>query len=154
MGWGVVRAEGTRIAHVSHGIIHVPEDLPLAERLVQLHDELQEVLQVHRPEEGAVEALFFAKDVQAASKLGHARGVVLLALAKVGISVYEYAPARVKRAVSGRGRADKRQVALMVKALLGMRELPGADATDALAVAITHAQFSRVERVLRDARRH
>jgi crossover junction endodeoxyribonuclease RuvC len=111
-----------------------------------------EVLAQHAPDAAAVEALFFAKDAQAASKLGHARGVVLLALARAGVPIFEYPPARVKRAVVGRGRADKQQVALMVGALLGLRGLPGADATDALAVAIAHAQIERVDRALRAGR--
>ena len=153
LGWGIVRAEGTRLTHESHGIVHTNTALSLAERLVQIDAALQAVIDEHAPEEAAVESMFYAKDAQAASKLGHARGVVLLVMAKAGLAIYEYPPARVKRAVSGRGRADKTQVAMMVRALLGMREMPGSDATDALAVAITHAQFSRVDRVLRAAQR-
>lgn len=153
LGWGIVRAEGTRLIHQAHGIVHTDTSLPLARRLLQIDEALGEVVSTFGPDEAAVESLFFAKDAQAAGKLGHARGVVLLLLAKAGMEVHEYAPARVKRAVCGRGRGTKEQVAMMVGALLRMRELPGADATDALAVAITHAQFARVDRVLREARR-
>ncbi len=153
LGWGIVRAEGTRLTCEGYGIVHPDASLPIAGRLVQIDVALGAVMREHAPDEAAVESLFFAKDAQAASKLGHARGVVLLVLAKAGVPIHEYEPARVKRAVTGRGRADKQQVALMVKALLGLRELPGADATDALAVAVTHAQYARLDRVLRAAGR-
>ncbi|PIE06040.1 MAG: crossover junction endodeoxyribonuclease RuvC [Sorangium cellulosum] len=151
LGWGVVRAEGTKIVHEAHGIIHTNTTLSLAQRLLQIDKALGKVLEQFPPEHGAVESIFFSKDPQAAAKLGHARGVVLLLLARAGVPVSEYPPSRVKRAVSGRGRADKKQVAMMVRALLGLKELPGADATDALAVAITHAQFARVEQAMRTA---
>ncbi|HLV65561.1 MAG TPA: crossover junction endodeoxyribonuclease RuvC, partial [Polyangiaceae bacterium] len=98
---------------------------------------LADVLDAHRPEVSAVETLFFHKDAQAAAKLGHARGVVLLCLARAGLDVEEYSPARVKRAIAGHGRADKRQMSLMVRALLGLAEPPPSDAADALALAIT-----------------
>ena len=151
LGWGIIVTEGTRLVHVAHGIVHTTVSEALAFRLCEIDDALRTVIREHAPEEGAVESLFFAKDPQAASKLGHARGVVLLALSRESVAIYEYPPARVKRAVSGRGRASKQQVALMVKALLNMTEMPGVDATDALAVAITHAHVSRVDRALRAA---
>lgn len=152
LGWGIVRAEGTRLSCEGYGIVHTNTEWALADRLVQIDEALRGVLEAHGPGEAAVESLFYAKDPQAASKLGHARGVVLLVLAKAGIPIHEYEPARVKKSVSGRGRADKKQVAMMVRALLGMRETPGVDATDALAVAITHAQYARVDRILRGVR--
>jgi crossover junction endodeoxyribonuclease RuvC len=152
MGWGVVRAEGTRLHCEGYGIVHMSQQAPLAARLVQIEEGLRAVLMQFEPTQAAVEALFYAKDPQAASKLGHARGVVLLVLAKEAIEIHEYEPARVKRAVTGRGRADKHQVSMMVKALLGIRDTPGLDATDALAAAITHAQYARMNRVLREAR--
>ncbi len=151
LGWGIVEAQGTRLVHNAHGIVHTDTAQPLERRLVQIDEALREVLLQYGPEEAAVESLFYAKDAQAASKLGHARGVVLLVLAKGGVPIREYPPARVKRTVCGRGRATKQQVAMMVRALLGMRELPGTDATDALAVALTHAQFARVDRVMHAA---
>jgi crossover junction endodeoxyribonuclease RuvC len=88
-----------------------------------------------------VESLFFHKDAQAAAKLGHARGVVLLALARAGVAIAEYPPARVKRTVVGTGQAEKRQVALMVRALLRLADVPPADAADALALAVTHLRL-------------
>ena len=149
LGWGIVRAEGTRLICEGNGVVNPSISASLAERLVQIDEALGQVIDTYKPDEAAVETIFFAKDAQSASKLGHARGVVLLALARGGMPVHEYEPARVKRAVSGRGRADKMQVAMMVKAILGLTLLPATDASDALAVAITHAYFARLDSVIR-----
>lgn len=110
--------------------------------------QLTQVIERHRPDVGSVETIFFNKDAQAAAKLGHARGVVLFCMARAGVDVVEYAPARVKRTIAGNGQADKRQVALVIKALLALDELPGADATDALALAITHLRVGPLKEAL------
>lgn len=149
LGWGVIQACGNRLMHRAHGVIDTNESHPLAYRLCEIDDVLEQVIEAYRPQQAAVEALFFARDPQAASKLGHARGVALLRLARAQVTIYEYPPARIKRAIAGNGRADKRQVGLMVKSLLGMREELRADASDALAVAITHAQVARFDAALR-----
>jgi len=141
LGYGLVRREGTRLSHLGHGVIELSADLPLAARLVCLEVELSEVLGRFRPDLAVVESLFFHKDAQAAAKLGHARGVVLLVLARATIPILELAPARVKRLVSGHGRADKRQVALMMKSLFGLTSLPRHDATDALALAVAQLRL-------------
>lgn len=141
LGWGLVSREGTRLRHVAHGVISPSATLPLAERLVAIEKELVEVISCHCPDAAAVESLFFHKDAQAAAKLGHARGIVLLVLARAQIATFEYAPAKVKRIVSGHGGADKRQVALMMRGLLNLTSLPRADATDALALAVTHLRL-------------
>jgi len=138
LGWGVVAREGNRLRHLGHGVLVLPPDLPLAERLTLIETGLSEVIAQFRPQASSVESLFFAKDPQAASKLGHARGVVLLCCARSGLTVAEYAPTRVKRTVTGHGAADKRQVALLVRATLGLDVLPPSDAADALALALTH----------------
>jgi crossover junction endodeoxyribonuclease RuvC len=137
-GWGLVARHGTRLTHVAHGIVHTDERTSIAERLVVIERALVEVLSQHTPDEASVEALFFAKDAQAAAKLGHARGVALLVCARAGLGVYEYAPALVKRAVAGNGRAEKTQVAQMIRVVLGLAAAPPADAADALALAVTH----------------
>lgn len=139
-GWGVVRKIGTRLVHVAHGIIAVESVGALCDRLVAIEAGLVEVVRVHDPDEASIESLFFAKDAQAAAKLGHARGVAMLVCARAGVAPFEYAPARVKRTVTGAGRADKAQVAQMVRVILGLREAPKADAADALAIALTHLQ--------------
>jgi crossover junction endodeoxyribonuclease RuvC len=144
LGWGLVRRESTRLEHVAHGVVVLDASASLAERLVGIEQALGEILRVHKPDAAAVESLFFHKDAQAASKLGHARGVVLLVLTRAAVSLGEYSPALVKRTVVGRGAADKRQVALVMKAMLGLGQLPRADATDALALAITHLRVAHL----------
>jgi crossover junction endodeoxyribonuclease RuvC len=139
-GWGVVERRGTRLVHLAHGIVHTDEKQPIAVRLVTIERELVAVVTAHAPTVASVEALFFAKDAQAASKLGHARGVALLVCARAGLDVHEYPPALVKRAVAGSGRAEKAQVAQMVRVVLGLAAAPPADAADALAAAVTHLQ--------------
>ena len=144
MGWGVVRREGTRLLHIAHGVIDVDTDAPFADRLCEIERELEKVVQAHRPSGCAVEAMFFGKDASAAAKLGHARGVALLVLARAGLAVAEYEPALVKRNVGGSGRSDKRQVAMIVSAMLHLSTPPRPDAADALAIAIMHANVSAV----------
>ncbi len=140
LGWGVVERRGTRFVHRGHGVIQTDERQAIAYRLVTIECELVEVVRAHAPIVASVEALFYAKDAQAAAKLGHARGVVLLVCARAGLDVYEYAPALVKRAVAGSGRAEKAQVAQMIRVVLGLSSPPPSDAADALALAVTHLQ--------------
>ena len=139
-GWGVVERRGTRLFHLAHGVIDTDVKTSIAARLVEIERGLVEVVAEHSPDIASVEALFFAKDAQAAAKLGHARGVVLLVFARAGLEVHEYAPALVKRAVAGSGRADKPQVAQMIRVILGLPVAPRADAADALALAVTELQ--------------
>jgi len=152
LGWGMVRRDGSRLVHVAHGVITPTSSDLLAQRLVAIADQLGAIIHEFRPDAAAVETLFFHKDAQAASKLGHARGVVLLALCQAAVAIAEYSPALVKRTVVGRGAADKRQVALIVKAALGLEQLPRADATDALALALTHLRVAHLPAV-REPRR-
>jgi crossover junction endodeoxyribonuclease RuvC len=130
---------GSRLVHVAHGVI-IAKGETLGERLVAIERGLVEVLRTHRPMAASVESIFFAKDAQAAVKLGHARGVALLVCAREGLPIAEYPPARVKRTVTGHGRAEKSQVALMIRAVLGLPSVPPFDAADALAIAVTHLQ--------------
>jgi len=153
LGWGVLSRQGTRMEHVAHGVIDTVEDSPLADRLLLIDTALEAVIAEHRPDVGAVESLFFAKNAQSAAKLGHARGVILLRLARAGISIREYAPALVKRTVVGRGAADKKQVALVVSAMLRLEKPPRPDAADALAIALTHMSVASFEAAMSKARR-
>jgi crossover junction endodeoxyribonuclease RuvC len=147
LGWGVIAVEGTRLRHIAHGVVHATEHASLAMRLLQLDDGLRAEIARHAPHEAGVESIFYAKDPSAAAKLGHARGVVLLALQRAGVAVHEYPPATVKRAVGAHGRADKSQVAQMVRVFLALTEAPRADAADALAIAITHVQCWPARRI-------
>ena len=142
-GWGVVAKSGSRLSHVANGQIRTDAALSLPERLVMIDRELTDVILLHRPDTSAVEEVFVNKNPQSTLKLGHARGVVLLALARAGLPVHEYATRLVKKALVGTGAAEKAQVQAMLKVLLPGVQLAGADAADALAVAICHAHMGR-----------
>ncbi len=149
-GWGVVTITGSRLAHVAHGVIAPPETLAFAERLLFLFEAVTAVLAEHAPHEAAVEETFMANNAGSALKLGHARAASLIAPARAGLPVAEYAATVVKKAVVGVGGADKTQVAFMVRRLIPAAGEVKADAADALAVAITHAHARRA-RVLGSA---
>ena len=137
-GWGVIDVEGNRLRHVAHGVIKVPVEGSLATRLHELFEGIAAVVAEQKPIEAAVEETFVNVNPGSTLKLGQARGVVLLAPARAGLPVFEYAANLVKKSVVGVGHADKRQIAMMVGRLLPGIEAK-ADAADALAVAICHA---------------
>ena len=138
-GWGVIESCGNRLTFVGCGSVEPAENLPLAGRLLAIHQGLTRVLADFAPAEAAVEQTFVNKDGVATLKLGQARGVAMLSPAMFGIAVSEYAPNQVKKTVVGAGHADKQQIAMMLKILLPKADPPSADAADALAIAITHA---------------
>ena len=138
-GWGVIEVDGNRLIYVGCGSVEPKDSLPLASRLLAIHEGLIAVLGDFRPAEAAVEQTFVNKDGVATLKLGQARGVAMLAPAMSGISVAEYAPNQVKKTVVGAGHADKNQILVMLKILLPKAEPKSPDAADALAIAITHA---------------
>jgi crossover junction endodeoxyribonuclease RuvC len=140
-GWGVIRAEGNRLSHVAHGTVKTPANAPLAQRLGALYDGLMGVIGAHGASEAAVEEVFVNVNPQSTLKLGQARGVVLLAASRAGLGVSEYSTRAVKKALTGTGAAQKAQVQAMVERLLPGLNVVGADAADALAVAITHAHL-------------
>lgn len=140
MGWGIVEAQGSRLSFVACGSVHSDAKLTLADRLRQLHDGLAAIVHLHVPHEAAVEETFVNRDPQSALKLGQARGIALLVPALAGLSVAEYAANLVKKTVTGAGHAEKAQIAMMVKVLLPRSDAGSADAADALAIAICHAQ--------------
>ena len=142
-GWGIVAKTGSRLSHIANGQVKTDPKAPLAKRLVTLDRELTDVILAHRPDTSAVEEVFVNSNPQSTLKLGQARGVCLLALARAGLPVAEYATRLVKKALVGTGGADKAQVQAMLKVLLPGVKLAGADAADALAVAICHAHMRR-----------
>ena len=150
-GWGVIEIEGNRLRHVAHGVVRVPAAGTLAERLRELFDGVAAIVEAQRPLEAAVEETFVNINAGSTLKLGQARGVVVLAPARAGLPVFEYAANLVKKSVTGAGHADKRQIAMMVGRLLPGVEATN-DAADALAVAICHAHHrataKRVEAAL------
>jgi crossover junction endodeoxyribonuclease RuvC len=152
MGYGLVRETTGGLQAVDYGVVITSPNIPLSQRLQQLYRELSDLVAKHQPDEGAMEELFFSRNVRTAMSVGQARGVALLALADAGLSVTDYTPLTIKQAVSGFGAADKIQVQTTVKLLLRLDSLPSPDdAADALAVAICHLHSARLNKVLRDS---
>jgi len=138
-GYGLVDGSGGKLGFVAAGGITTSAKLTFPERLKRIYDGLDGVMEEHNPDAVALESVFFAKNVQSALKLGHARGVAVLAAVNRGIPVFEYSALQIKQSVVGYGAAEKPQVQKMVKALLNLKELPKPhDASDALAAAICH----------------
>lgn len=141
VGFGVVDSEGGTQRMVQYGAINTPANTPLATRLVQIEQDLMELLNQFKPDEVAIEELFFSKNITTGIAVAHARGVILATVEKAGIPLYEYTPMQVKQAVVGYGLAEKNQVMDMTKRLLKLRSVPKPDdAADALAIAICHAR--------------
>ena len=138
-GWGLIQAEGNRLAHIANGQLTTKTTADLPKRLASLADQLEALIDEHSPDAAAVEEVFVNKNPQSTLKLGQARGVVIMIAARSGIDVGEYAARLVKKAVVGVGNAEKAQVHAMVSRLLPGVKVAGPDAADALAVAITHA---------------
>jgi crossover junction endodeoxyribonuclease RuvC len=151
-GYGCVTTDGSHHQLVVSGAIAAPALASFPEKLLQIHDRLALLLLECRPDCVAIESLFFAVNVKSALKLGHARGVAMLAAVEAGLPVIEYTPTEIKRAVVGYGRAEKPQVQQMVKLILRLAELPTPhDAADALAVALCHAHSQVPSRLAGDA---
>lgn len=149
-GYGLVRElEDGTLTGVAHGAILTSADMPMPQRLNSLYEQLNEIIKLHRPDTAAVEKLFFQRNVKTAITVGQARGVALLSLAQEGIEIGEYTPLEIKQAVVGYGGAEKMQVQQMVRALLGLDDIPRPDdAADALAVAICHVHSANYRRML------
>jgi crossover junction endodeoxyribonuclease RuvC len=141
-GYGVVDGDWGTSRVVAYGTIRLGDQQPLHERLVRLHEAVRELQVLHKVDEVAVERVFVARNADSALKLGHARGVVLLAIGQAGLPLFEYTPAQVKKSVTGSGRAIKGQVGALVRAILGLDEDPAEDAADALAIALTHQMLA------------
>jgi crossover junction endodeoxyribonuclease RuvC len=138
-GYGCIETDGSRHRVVLSGAIAISARLTFPEKLGEIHARLAECIDASHPDVVAIEDLFHATNARSALKLGHARGVAMLAAVQAGIDVVEYTPAEIKRAVVGYGRADKHQVQQMIKLILGLTTLPAPhDAADALAVAVCH----------------
>ncbi len=141
-GWGVITTDGRTHRVLGHGVIRTSAREPLEHRLRSIAAALRAILTEHQPDEAAVEEVFYSQNVKTALKLAHVRGVALLAIAEAQVSLGEYSPLEVKSSVVGYGRAEKQQVARMVRILTGLDEaMATEDVSDALAVAICHATF-------------
>ena len=138
-GYGIIDSQGTQLGFVACGTIRTGSSGPMAERLLQIYEGLRKVIDLHAPNIAAVEDVFLSQNPRSALKLGHARGVAVLAAMRGGLRVHDYPPRVVKQAVVGYGQAGKDQVQHMVRVLLALSSSPSSDAADALAVAICHA---------------
>ena len=141
MGWGVVEAEGSRMKLINYGCIETKAGVPMQNRLRTLQLGIRDLLNIYRPDDVAFEELFFARNVTTALMVGAARGAAIIAAAEYTQNLYEYTPMQIKQAITGYGKADKKQIQQMVKLLLKLEEIPKPDdAADAIACAITHCQ--------------
>lgn len=143
-GWGVIERRGSHCAALAYGCITTQAGEPVAERLAAIHAEIGAVIERYRPDECAVESVFFGTNAKSAFATGQARGVALLALSGSDVVLAEYSPVQIKSVVVGSGTADKRQVTYMVRSILALDHDPRPDhAADALAIALTHATLRR-----------
>ena len=143
-GYGIIQVEGRQLTALTYGVIKNPDKIIPSRCLVSIHQQVTDLIQEYQPDVAAVEGIIYLQNYQTAVTLGSARGAALLAFAEAGLPIYEYAPKRVKAAATGRGGAQKAQVGFMIRAMLGLTENPPADAADALAIALTHAQNTGV----------
>lgn len=151
-GYGVIETDGRASRVVTCGVILASARLSFAERLKKIADGLGRLIQTYSPDAVAIEEVFYSVNVKSALKLGQVRGVALLQAAEAALPVHEYSPLQIKSSVVGYGRAEKHQVQQMVKALLGLEDIPPEDAADALAVALCHAHYSHTREKLSRAR--
>jgi crossover junction endodeoxyribonuclease RuvC len=152
-GYGFVHlTQNGELELVDYGVITTPSNMPMSDRLQQLHSQLSQLLTLHQPNSGAVEKLYFQRNVSTAISVGQARGVALLALAEAGVQIAEYTPREIKQAIVGYGGAEKKQIQQMVRTLLEMESIPQPDdAADALAVAICHLHSMPMRGLLEDS---
>ena len=141
IGFGLIEADRANVRLIQYGVITTPAGLPLSNRLYQISQDMSQLLEQFKPQEMAVEELFFSKNITTGIAVAHGRGVILLEAERAGVPAFEYTPMQVKQAVAGYGGAEKRQVMLMTQRLLKMKKIPRPDdAADALAIAICHGR--------------
>ena len=143
IGFGLIEADRANVRLLQYGVITTPAGLPLSNRLYQISQDMSQLLEQFKPQEMAVEELFFSKNITTGIAVAHGRGVILCTAERCGIPLHEYTPSQVKLAVTGYGKAEKRQVMDMTKRLLGLNAVPKPDdAADAVAIALCHARSS------------
>jgi crossover junction endodeoxyribonuclease RuvC len=149
VGFGVVMKDGEKYSLIDYGTITTPAHTDMSERLKIIYDELNFLIKKYKPEVCGMEDLYFAANTKTAIKVGQARGVAILAMKNAGLDIFSYTPLQVKQALVGYGQADKDQVAKMVMSMLGLEKKPTPDdAADALAIAITHGNSSRLSNIM------
>jgi crossover junction endodeoxyribonuclease RuvC len=144
-GYGLLEKKGNRMTCVHLGAITSARHVPFYERIHKIYRSMVEIMEHYQPQEMAIEDVFFAKNVKSALKIGHARGAVLVAAVESGVNIFEYTPLEIKKSVVGYGRATKEQVRSMVQVILGLKNHPGLDTSDALATGICHLNWTRYD---------
>jgi crossover junction endodeoxyribonuclease RuvC len=144
-GYGLVEKKNSEMTCIHSGHIAPSGRIPFYDRIHFIFQSTLEILERYRPEEMAIEDLFYAKNVKSSLKLGHARGAVLIAAVHCEVKIFEYSPLEIKKSVVGYGRATKEQVRSMVKVILKLKDVPNLDTSDALAAAICHLNWARFE---------
>lgn len=146
-GYGLVEKDNNQMTCIHAGTISSPAKLPFYERIHKIYRSMVEVMSHYRPQEMAIEDVFFAKNVKSSLKLGHARGAVLIAAVQCGVKIFEYTPLEIKQSTVGYGRATKEQVRSMVQIILNLKDKPNLDTSDALATAICHLNWARYDTI-------
>ena len=146
-GYGLVEKRDEEMICIQAGTISLSGNPPFYERIHNIFSSVMEIMDRYRPQEMAIEDVFFAKNVKSALKIGHARGAVLIAAVQSGVRIFEYTPLEIKKSVVGYGRATKEQVRDMVRMILNLKTMPNLDTSDALATAICHLNWIRFEEV-------
>ncbi len=145
-GYGLVEKKGHQFTCINTGTICPSKDILFYERIHKIFHSIVEIMTEYSPQEMAIEDVFFAKNVKSSLKLAHARGAILVAAVQCGLKIFEYTPMEIKKSVVGYGRATKKQVCSMAQVILNLKTRPGLDASDALATAICHLNWTRYER--------
>lgn len=148
LGYGIIELDGSRFKTIKHGAITTPSQMRMPERLKVIFSELTELIIKYEPQEASVEELFFNKNTKTALMVGQARGVIILACANMDLQIFEYTPLQIKQALVGYGRAEKKQIQIMIKNILNLEAIPKPDDTaDALAAAVCHANSRKYQRL-------
>ncbi len=145
-GYGLVEKENNQMTCIDAGIISSSTKIPFYERIHKIFESMVDIMTHHRPQEMAIEDVFFAKNVKSSLKLGHARGAVLIAAVQCNVKIFDYTPLEIKKSIVGYGRASKEQVRSMVQIILKMKTQPELDTSDALATAICHLNWTRYDK--------
>lgn len=149
IGYGILNYEGNKFTPIDYGAIRTDSSMKLSQRLLVIHEELEEIIKKHKPDAISIEELFFNKNIKTALTVGHGRGVAVLAAARADVEVFEYTPLQVKQAVVGYGRAEKAQVQQMIKIILNLKETPKPDdVADALAIAVCHGNSCKIMKMM------
>ncbi len=148
-GYGIIRKNGVKASHVASGVIRPSKSASHSKRLWEIHKQLNEVVQVHRPSVMVVESLFHSNNSQSLMKLSQVRGVILLVGEAYGMDIFEYSPMEIKRGLTGYGRAEKSQMVFMVTKILKLPDVKSPDQADALAMALYHSHVCRPDGVAR-----